>query len=191
MDLMALWQNPNGIDMCLEMNMPMSWSNLSANSNPWAIARLLQHPDNIIWEVGVTNPGLPFREHVYHHHWMHAAANPNDEYVERILTAPSLVNPTFRNPNDLMVSKIMKCMDTKGWVEFPGIAWSNPNNRMFEYMLNSGQQIDWEWLSVNCHPDAMQMLEANPDKINWPKFLTNPGIFEQRRDPSVVKLLSE
>ena len=37
-------------------------------------------------------------------------------------------------------------------------------------------KIDWFWLSSN--PAAIQLLKANPEKIDWAMFSSNPAIFE-------------
>jgi hypothetical protein len=160
MDILTLWQNPNGIDMCLEMNLPMSWSDLSANNSPWAIARLLQHPEKIDWEYGVTNHSLPVNETTYIYNRT-AACSPNDgESYEQYKI-------------NLLLHKRSECL-----------------NRNTSAIVDNSN-IDWRQVFRSSHPDALQLLEANPDKIIWPEFLANPRIFEQRRDSRVVKILSE
>jgi hypothetical protein len=40
-------------------------------------------------------------------------------------------------------------------------------------------KIDWNRLSSNKSPNAIDLLRENPDKINWEEYLsTNPAIFE-------------
>lgn len=160
MHIIKLWQNPNGIDMCLEMNLPISWSDLSANSNPWAIARLLQHPEKIDWNVGVANPNLPINESTYVYD-IATCCSPNEG--EKYVTYA--INLLIRKRSRLY----------------------NP----FDHLMIDNQNIDWERLSTDGDSYAMHLLKDNPNKIVWPRFLTNPGIFEHRRDLRVVKLLSE
>lgn len=163
MYVIKLWQNPNGIDMCIEMNLPMSWSDLSANSNPWAIARLLQHPDKIDWDVGIANHSLPINKFTYPYDraW---TPSPNDGETYITFACKRLL----RRRSEL----------------------HNPDDHTFERIMADDPDIDWERLSAVDHPRGMQLLKDNSDKIIWPRFLTNPGIFEQRRDPRVVKILS-
>ena len=159
MDILTLWQNPNGIDMCLEINLPMSWSDLSANSNPWAIARLLQHPDKIDWEYGVTNHSLPINKSTYIFHWVRACSPNGGETYEQYK-----INQLLRERSTPLK------LDTRA--------------------MTVDLNIDWRQLSRSDHPDALQLLENNPEKIVWSEFLANPGIFEQC-DPRVAKILSE
>ncbi len=47
---------------------------------------------------------------------------------------------------------------------------------MFEFHLsetNPHYKINWDWLSSN--PEALNLLEANPDKINWEWLSQNPN----------------
>jgi hypothetical protein len=37
-------------------------------------------------------------------------------------------------------------------------------------------KIDWEYVSLN--PNAIEVLKANQDKINWKRFSENSSIFE-------------
>ena len=44
------------------------------------------------------------------------------------------------------------------------------------------EKLDWDYLSLN--PNAIELLKANPDKINWDVISKNPS-------PSVIELLKE
>jgi hypothetical protein len=39
------------------------------------------------------------------------------------------------------------------------------------------EKLDWDGLSSN--PDAIHLLDKNPDKIDWYWLSMNPGIFEE------------
>ena len=39
------------------------------------------------------------------------------------------------------------------------------------------EKLDWDGLSSN--PDAIHLLEKNPDKIDWYWLSMNPGTFEE------------
>ena len=47
--------------------------------------------------------------------------------------------------------------------------------------------LDWTWLSSN--PNAIDLLKANPDKINWCALSKNPSIFEPNRDLILMRLV--
>lgn len=196
-NILLLWQNPNAIDMCIEMNLPMSWTDLSANSNPWAIARLEQCAHKINWELGSANPGLDINHIDIKSSFMNSSvkldeskfrANPNDRHVQTTLNYVWIDRFAYQNPNDLIIDLIFNKYPDH---EYPNEAWSNPNDRMFKRMINSGQNISWSMLSANSHPGAIRLLEENQDKIYIPQLLTNPGIFEFRIDPKIVPELTE
>lgn len=112
----------------------------------------------------------------YHHHpingvypgyRIHAPANPHPRVVEFVLEN-NLENSTT--------------------------SWENPNPKMFEHMMakvaDGIEDINWKYLSANEHPEAIEMFRQSPEKIYWPNFLTNAGIFTQRPDPETMKILA-
>ena len=40
------------------------------------------------------------------------------------------------------------------------------------------EKINWEWLSSNPAPGAINLLEANQEKNHWNMLSRNPSIFE-------------
>lgn len=188
---LRLWQNPNAIDMCLELNLPMSWSDLSANPSPWAIARLNQNPSKIDPLMGAKNPclklgderhaGLDYKYNIRKHKY----ANPNAHLSLDIYFIP--FNYLCLNPDDHAVDYLMEHIDD--WKHMDQ-AWGNPNDRVFNFLI-ANREINWEYLSSNSHPDAIQLLRDNQEKINWEKLFANPKIFEMRYDIRIVNALSE
>lgn len=209
-----LWENPNGLHMAHCENLPISWSNLSANPHPWAIAQLLANPQKINWEIGFGNPGLysvkqeemdKYRCLVINIDIL--SLNPHDECVNEILGCGSCIYPqlmTFEqwhfanmNPNEKMVDYLMSAPTRINHSS----AWQNAHPRMFEYLLKRLEDDavrwnckylhpDWGYLSANPHPKAMEMLRKSPHQIYWPKFWTNPAIFAPRVDTTVLNMLS-
>ena len=53
------------------------------------------------------------------------------------------------------------------WIDIKNLDWMgltrNPN--AIDLLEANPDKIDWYWLSRN--PNAIHLLEANPDKINW------------------------
>lgn len=74
---------------------------------------------------------------------------------------------------------------------------SKPNNSMICAnpaaidIIQSLSQINYNWLSCNPHPWAIEHLRLNQDKIVWGWFSTNPSIFEERTDPKLLDVLSK
>jgi len=54
----------------------------------------------------------------------------------------------------------------------------NPN--AIHLLEQNPDKIVWFYLSYN--PNAIKLLEQNPDKIIWEKLSTNPSIFELDKD---------
>ena len=74
-----------------------------------------------------------------------------------------------------LVKPRMKLLD---WIPIDKLDWyclsGNPN--AIHLMEQNPDKIDWIYLSQN--PNAIHLLEANPKKINRDSFEKNPGIFE-------------
>lgn len=59
--------------------------------------------------------------------------------------------------------------------------------------ITAGDPINWNWLSWNSSTWAIDLLENNRDKIHWPMFSENPGIFEiadNKSKKSLMKILT-
>ena len=54
--------------------------------------------------------------------------------------------------------------------------WLSTNPNAIHILEKNPEKIDWEILSGN--PNANNLLEQNPDKINWVMLSGNPSIFE-------------
>ena len=65
----------------------------------------------------------------------------------------------------------------RDWIDKSKLDWGwlskNPN--AIHLLEANPDKIDWYWLSRN--PNAMHILEANPDKIDWEQLSRNPAIF--------------
>jgi hypothetical protein len=200
----SIWANPNGIDMALKLNLPMSWKDLSANPHPWAIARLEANPEKIAYDIAYGNSGFDMdklmrtynTDRVYRADKHRAAMNPRDAYVNKLIT-PIAWNGGVNimseeqpfasmNPNPRIVAFLI---NGKQLYIDKSTAWANPNPEMFKYMMENVQPISWKYLSMNPHPDALEMMRNSPKIIVWESFLTNPGIFAQQVDKEVLKLL--
>jgi hypothetical protein len=51
----------------------------------------------------------------------------------------------------------------------------NPNPKAIEMLEANPGKIDWFCLSLNSNPQAVKWLESNPDKINWYNLSKNPN----------------
>ena len=54
--------------------------------------------------------------------------------------------------------------------------WLSSNPNAIQLLEKNPNKIVWEWLSKN--PNAIKLLEKNLDKINWAWLSENPSIFE-------------
>ncbi len=88
--------------------------------------------------------------------WWNVAANPE---VAEWLTWSKLAETHRDEINWALLSRHAGSM---GWLK------KNPD------------RIEWFGLSMNNHPDAIEMLKANPEKINWERLSrnTNPDAIE-------------
>ena len=80
-----------------------------------------------------------------------------------------------------LVKPKMKLLDwiPIDWIYLNKIVWKelskNPN--AIHLMEQNPDMIDWKNLSRN--PNAIPLLEANHEKINWDYLITNPNLFYQ------------
>jgi hypothetical protein len=69
-------------------------------------------------------------------------------------------------------------MELLSWININNLKWAflseNPN--AIHLLEENPEKIDWKYLSEN--PNAIHLLEANQEKIDWYNFSLNPNIFE-------------
>ncbi len=49
----------------------------------------------------------------------------------------------------------------------------NPNDEAIELLKANRDEINWTWLSKNPNPKALELLKANPNEIDWRRFYAN------------------
>lgn len=166
----------------------LDWDALSAN--PAAVPLLLQHPDKVNPFWLAKNPS-PDAVPLIRAQWEQDAgalcadflwANPSDA-VLLVLPPPDAdvdtdVNPAlFSNPHAEAVKRILR------------IAATADNT-------DSTSLINWTQLSLNPHPDIIQLLEQNLDKVDWFMLSNNVSsgamrILEQHMDRATGSQLSK
>jgi hypothetical protein len=187
-----LSQNPNteAIDLLIDYPEEIHWDLLSKNPNVKAIELLKANPNKIDWKAisNNTNPevielikdkineenrmsqddyeNLEENEQI---NWYYLSSNPNTiellrANIEKIHWG-NLSGNTNRNAIELLRQKIYD------------------ENQMPEdelKNLNNSKKISWDLLSSN--PNAIELLKANPNKINWRFLSSNPN-------PKVIEIM--
>ena len=68
----------------------------------------------------------------------------------------------------------------KDWIPLEKLDWNvlsaNPNDGAIDLLKANPSKINWDFLSEN--PAAIKLLKANPNKINWKELSLNPNAIE-------------
>lgn len=121
------------------------------------------------------------------HGWL--ARNPNPRAIAHLIANLSKLNDEDRDllsTNPGMMSWLLK--DPKR------ISRSHicANPAAIDIIRDmSHDEIDYQWLSDNPHPWAIEQLSKNRNLIDWESFMMNPGIFELRADDELLRTLLE
>jgi hypothetical protein len=133
------------------------WSDMSENPAPEAVALMAANLDKV--------------------HWDRLCFNFNSDALD--LIAANVLGPDAPYAHLLKNStddsrRINKCVLSK---------YATP-----KIILAIRQdQLCWKGLSENPHPEAMALLEAHPENIDWTAFSKNPGIFEAEYDYAAMR----
>ena len=75
------------------------------------------------------------------------------------------------------MSSFTPIYELRDWIDINKLYWNllsgNPN--AIKLLEQNPDKIDWSCLSEN--PNAIKLLEQNPDKISWIGLSINPSIF--------------
>lgn len=202
-EMMQLWKNPRGIDMALSLNLPMAWSQLSANNNPWAVTRLADTRDKIDWEILYGNPGFYLSRRQLQ--WDPTVGGtvwsdedipiskvqiiPLDECPDRIRYTNRLRNAM--NPLDEYVDELIEPKHWAGTVhlhtEQIPFACMNPNPRMVGFVISNGNVNDTTaWSNPNGRMLEYLLTRSDPleHPINWKHFSANSH-------PTAIEMLQQ
>ena len=144
--------NPNAISL-LEQNIDkIDWHYLS--SNPNAIHILEKNLDKINWRLLSANPNAIslLEQNMDKVNWIYLCRNPNG-----IAILQNNINKLFSSDNQFQLRKT---------------ATTRTN-----YLFPDYGQTDVDWSCLSRNPNAINLLEQHPDKINWYSFSSNPSIF--------------
>ena len=158
LDYGVLSGNPSDavVDYMIANPSRIVWNTFSGNSNPKAVAQLQQHCCKINWSYLSGNES-------------DAAVKLLKKYQNRIdFDALSL------NSNPMAVKLLSLYPEHINCNRLSGN--SNPAAVKLLMQQHKPELISWYALSKN--PAAMDILKANPDKINFISFWRNPAIFE-------------
>jgi len=180
-DMMRIWENPNGIDMALRENLPMSWSNLSANSHPWALARLRANPDKISWEAAFANPGFFLKKYFPEFYACGSHAHIKNK-INRQSRHRAVSNPREEYVNEFF-SNVIGVHVSDDEAKFIG---RNPHPRMVEFVINAFNatyapitQFGWAFHSfpsawANPNKVMFDHLMEHSNHISWKFLSANP-----------------
>lgn len=147
---------------------PLSWT--CTWSDPDLLDQLLENP-------------LISKKHIS---WSGLCMNPNPMAVDLVLKnlheKGVVMNCLSRNP--AMMPLLIKYSE---FVDHETL-WTNPHEMVIEYISKIHESLyNWHFLSQNPHPWVINKLRENQNNIMWTCLSSNPGIFEYRRVPDVIK----
>ena len=178
-----LSSNPNAIDLLKANSNKIYWVALSRNPN--AIELLQANPKKIDWRNLSTNPSAieMLKENHGKINWGELSRNPNA--IELLKANRNNINYSnlSENPSaiELIKNKINEENDMYGDLDnSKKINWkllsSNTNEEVIELLQANPNNIDWKRLSAN--PNAIELLRTNPSKIDWDWLSENPNAIE-------------
>ena len=123
--------------------------------------------------------------------------NSSPESIKKKMKLTNSINASMRRgslhalPDDILEKIVNKYealfsrvkYKLKDWVPLEKLSWvflsANPN--AIELLKKYQDKIDWEYLSKNTNPNAIDMLKTNLDEINWNFLSANPSAIELLR----------
>ena len=143
----------------------IDWEILSLNPN--AIYLLERNPDKIDWKYLSGNPNAIclLENHMKYYNYF--------EWLYNLIDGLKYFNNNIRNGVDNSGSgTAMQSLRSVPSLTI-SISWAilslNPN--AIHLLEKNPDKIDWKWLSLN--PNAIHLLERNPDKIYWQQLSGN------------------
>lgn len=137
-------------------------------SNPAATYWLLARREYVSWFFLTLNPSLEAVKHLLSNlDWINAL-----RYTDWLSSNPGMITWIRANP---------KAMCNKFICANPAAI----------DIIQSLERIDYDNLSANPHPWAIEQMRLHQEKISWVRFSRNPGIFEEYVDQELVAAISE
>ena len=182
-----LCENPNAIDLLeLKENYDkINWHHISLNPN--AIDLLKENKDKLNWRILSANPNaikllkekLELEEKgIYDRSDEYNAidgdilsTNTNPNAIKLLKKYPNKINWKYfsENPNAIDMLKVR-------------IEYENNLSSKDYSSLDVTQKINWNYLSDNKNPNAIDLLKENPNKIVWKILCSNPTAIKMLRD---------
>ena len=164
-----LSKNPNAIDMLEENQTSIDWINLAENPNAFHILEKNAHKLpmlNYPYSDNVSDIFDGF--HCIQYYFDSLVSNPNPEIFNYFIK-PNLLKCIENNDeNDEENEIIIRNLNlTK--------LYSNPNIMNIINDFSIVCPIDWEGLTQNPHPMAIEVLRKNPEFIVWDDLMKNPS----------------
>lgn len=165
----------------------INWAGLCQNTNPVVIPFLENNKSKIVWALLSANPNAMrlIKENLDKISWSGLSLN-NCAYklLKNNQDKIDWINICL-NDNPKIIKEIVACNLDKP------LAWNalSENNciEAVELLKANPDKINWEYLSLNSNDEAIKLLLANPEKIVWENLITNENekiieIFRNNQD---------
>jgi len=184
-----LSRNPKAIDLLSKNKDKINWNNLCRNVN--GINLLKENPRKIDWMILSSNPSAIelLKANPRRINWHSLCKNPNAiDMLEQEVNENSYkrISISMLATNPRAIHLLLKIY--KKEPQIIDYHWTylavNPNSIfLFSQALDKYKYDDekkcilnnpYIWGCLSRNPNAIELLKANPDKINWKKFSENP-----------------
>lgn len=236
LDISRLCANPNSIDFLEEMITidpliveQLSWNDLSSNSkalsilkkfpnkihwpslcrnnHPEAVQMILENPTKRSWSDLNLNHSKEILSLVKRNNkvdWYNVVKNPYaDEFIEEFFNLKRQNLTLLPNSEEYdyvcwmrvcsnpLAAKYLK--DFKDKINWNYLS-ENPAPEAIELLKENPNLIDWNAFSLNTNPEALKILLENPKKIYWYNLSENPAaisVLEQNKSDICYPSLSK
>ena len=170
LDYSELSANPHALPILKKHIDRVDWEELSANPN--AVWLLKQYPEKVDWSVASSNTSPDMIEWLEKEHsridWFELSFNPSA--VPLLRKYPNKVDLFAINLNS-QAAPLLK--EHPEWIDYKLLS-SNPSKEAMELVKQNLSKASFENLSSNEY--AIDILLANPDKIDWEFTKENPKV---------------
>ena len=143
------------------------------NRNPNAIDYLEQHPELIQLNILVQNPNFKLLpEHIYDPDLIYCILDNPGPQIKKLtayLIKTEYIYHLCKNPYCM---DIIEAYPDKNKTIIRLLSCNYNAVHILEQYIDD---VDWDYLCLNESPKAMELILANPDKINWLSLSSNPA----------------
>ena len=152
---LKLSMNPEAIDILKKYSRDIVWCTLCDNKNPRAVDMILER-----MEYEKQLPPYSIEDEDYDEDNDEDEASKDCYFLYRVW-----IDRMCYNENPRIIDLLRERIELE-------------KNREHYMTLNINEKIDWEQLSSNPHPKAIELLAENLDEVDWTVLSENPGAIE-------------